>query len=140
MYRFVLISCLLSASIAAAQSLPLGRVLVEDGVSAALVPVQPLPALPGLPTVPEQFMIYGIMIDVSTMDATVSGYQIAMRVETASGARIDFSSNLNRDPQRTWSNQIFYTGKDPVTQVLSLTIIPLQPNQVRTFRQTSANY
>jgi hypothetical protein len=67
------------ASVARAQNVPVGRVLVVDGVSAALVPVNPPPTFQGLPNVPPQFLISGIMVSVSSLDASVSSFHTALR-------------------------------------------------------------
>jgi hypothetical protein len=122
-----------AGSLARAQNVPLGRVLAVDGVSAVLVPVTPPPTFQGLPNVPPQFLVSGIMVSVSSLDVSVSSFHTALRVETASGARVDFTGNIKADPARAWVSEIFFTGKDPVVKVLSLTIIPLQPNQMKVF-------
>jgi hypothetical protein len=121
-----------AAPVIHAQNVPVGRVLTVDGVSAALMPVDP-PQIPGLPSVPEQFLVSGIMVSLCTTDASVQSFHTSMRVETASGARLDFAGILKRDPNRAWVSQIFFSGKDPVVRVLSLTVIPLQPNQIKSF-------
>jgi hypothetical protein len=128
-----------TVSVARAQNVPLGRVLVVDGVSAALVPVNPPPTFQDLPNVPNQFRISGIMLSVSCADTSVASFHTFMRVETASGARLDFSANLKRDPALQWVSEIFFTGKDPVVKVLSLTVIPLQPNQMKVFTDQFAD-
>lgn len=120
-------------SVARAQNVPLGRILVVDGVSAALMPINPPPPFQGLPNVPDQFRISGIMLSVSSADTSVASFHTFMRVETASGARLDLPGYLKRDPTSTWVSEIFFTGKDPVVRVLNLTIIPLQPNQMKVF-------
>jgi len=124
---------LLLASVAAAQQLPFGQVLVVDGVSATLTPLTPPPPLVQSLTVPQQFVVYGLFVSISTSDTSVASYQIATRVETASGARIDLSGHVNRETDQAWTTELFYTGKDPVVKVLTLSIIPLQPNQVKVF-------
>jgi hypothetical protein len=120
-------------SAAHAQNVPVGRILVVDGVSAVLVPVNPPPTFQGLPNVPEQFRISGIMLSVSSGDTLVASFHTSMRVETASGARLDITGNIKRDSNLAWASEIFYTGKDPVVKVLSLTVIPLLPNQMKVF-------
>ncbi len=134
MNRLLLTLPLLVASVASAQQIPVGRVLVVDGVSAVVTPLNPPPPLVGALTVPEQFVIYGLLVSVGTQDGSVCSFQIETRVETAGGERINFHANIQRDPARDWVTQIFYTGKDPVVKVLTLTIIPLQRSQIKTFQ------
>jgi hypothetical protein len=128
-----------AATLAHAQNVPVGRVLVVDGVSTVLVPINPPPPFQGLPTVPEQFQVSGIMLSVSSVDTSVASFRTSMRVETASGARLDFFSNLKRDSNLSWVSEIFFTGKDPVVKVLALTVIPLQPNQMKVFTDLSTD-
>jgi hypothetical protein len=125
------------ASVAGAQELTLGRVLVVDGVSAVLMPINPPPALVAPVTVPNAFQVSGLMISLNSTDNSVESFLVTTRVETASGARIDFTGITKWDKNSNWSTQIFYTGKDPVSKVLKLSVIPLQPNQVKTFDPAS---
>jgi hypothetical protein len=128
---------LLLAVFADAQQLTQGRVLVAGGISAVLMPLNPPPSAVGPLTVPEQFQVCGVMVSVSSSDASVDSFLISTRVETASGARVDFSGTAKWDKISDWSTQVFYTGKDPVVKVLKLSVIPLQPNQVKTFEPES---
>jgi hypothetical protein len=79
-----------AVSAARAQNVPVGRVLIVDGVSAALAAINPPPAFQGLPIVPDQFRVAGIMLSVSSADSSIASFHTLMRVETASGARLDF--------------------------------------------------
>lgn len=119
--------------VAGAQQIPMGRILVRDGISAALMPLSSPPALVEPLSVPERFQVSGVMVSVSTADSSVESFHVSLRVETASGARLDFSDIAHWNPSRDWATQIFYTGKDPVVKVLTLTVIPLQANQVKNF-------
>lgn len=103
------------------------------------MPLSPPPPLIGPLTVPDQFQVFGLMVSVNTSDSSVDSFLISTRVETASGARIDFSNVGKWDKSSDWSTQIFYTGKDPVVRVLKLSVIPLQPNQVKTFTPDSGS-
>jgi hypothetical protein len=133
MFRLWLALPLLAATVASAQQIPMGRILVRDGISAALMPLNPPPALVEPLTAPERFLVSGVMISVSTADSSVESFHVSTRVETASGARFDFAAIARWNPSRDWATQIFYTGKDPVVKVLTLTVIPLQANQVKNF-------
>lgn len=139
MRRLLFALPLLLASVAGAQQLTVGRVLVSDSVSAVLMPLSPPPPLIGPLTVPDQFQVFGIMVSVNTSDTSVDSFLISTRVETASGARIDFSNVAKWDKSSDWSTQVFYTGKDAVVRVLKLSVIPLQPNQVKTFAPDSGS-
>jgi hypothetical protein len=90
-------------------------------------------------TVPQPLVVYGLFVSVATDDSTVERFAIETRVETASGARIDLHGNVKRNPTLDWSTELFYTGKDPVAKVLTLSIIPLQPNQVKVFSAAEGN-
>jgi hypothetical protein len=133
MNRLLLALPVLLATLASAQQLTQGRVLVAGGISAVLMPLNPPPPSVGPLTMPDQFQVYGMMVSVCSPDASVDGFLISVRVETASGARIDFTGVAKWDKISDWSTQVFYTAKDPVVKVLKLSVIPLQPNQVKTF-------
>jgi hypothetical protein len=133
MYKFVLSLPLVVASLASAQQLPIGRVLVVDGLSAMVTLLVPPPSVVESLTVPEQLVVYGLFVSVDTPDPIVESFNIQARVETASGARIDLYANVKRNPILEWTTEVFYTGRDPLTKVLSLAITPLQPNQIKVF-------
>ena len=124
---------ILLAAAASAQELTLGRVLTVDEVSAVITPLNPPPPLIGPLTVPDAFQVSGVMFSVSSTDTSVDSFLISTRVETVSGARFDFTGVAKWDKTSNWSTQIFYTGKDPVARVLKLSVVPLQPNQLKTF-------
>lgn len=133
MYKLVFILPLFLVSLGSAQQLPLGRVLVVDGLSATLTLLTPPPPLVESLTVPQPLVVYGLFVSVATNDATVDSFAIETRVETASGARVDLHGNVKRNTTLDWTTELFYTGNDPVVKVLTLAITPLQPNQVKVF-------
>lgn len=133
MYRLVLILPLLLASLASAQQLPIGRILVVDGLSATLTLLSPPPPLVESLTVPRSYAVYGLLVSVATTDPGVESFAIETRVETTSGARMDLHGSVKRNPSLDWSTELFYTGQDPVAKVLTLAITPLQRNQVKVF-------
>jgi len=133
MYKLAVILPLFLTSLASAQQLPFGRILVVDGLSATLTLLTPPPPLVESLTVPQPLVVYGLFVSVATNDSTVASFEIETRVETASGARIDLHGKVKRNPALDWTTELFYTGKDPVVRVLTLAVTPLQPNQVKVF-------
>src|SRR5579872_4388281 len=131
MYKLAVILPLFLTSLASAQQLPFGRILVVDGLSATLTLLTPPPPLVESLTVPQPLVVYGLFVSVATNDSTVASFEIETRVETASGARIDLHGKVKRNPALDWTTELFYTGKDPVVRVLTLAVTPLQPNQVK---------
>ena len=137
MYKLVFILPLFMMSLASAQQLPFGRVLVVGGLSATLTLLAPPPPVVESLTGPPQFAVYGLFVSVASGDPTVVSFEIMTRVETASGARIDLFGTVKRDLNLDWTTELFYTGKDPVVKVLTLSITPLQRNQVKVFSAES---
>lgn len=137
MYKPLFILPLFLMSLASAQQLPVGRILVVDGLSATLTLLAPPPPLAESLTSPPRFAVYGLFVSVASGDPSVESFEIMTRVETASGARVDLIGTVKRNPSLDWTTELFYTGKDPVVEVLTLSITPLQRNQVKVFSAES---
>ncbi len=137
MYKLLFMISLFLAPVMSAQDLPMGRLLMVDGLSATLTLLSPPPPVLESLNVQQQLTVYGLFVSVATNDSTVDSFQIITRVETASGARIDLFGTVKRDATLDWTTELFYTGKDAVVKVLTLAITPLQRNQVKVFTAKS---